>query len=75
MDQCYELKLATPESQAIFLCYMMVRLIQKEGYIDEMDIKTNNLSDKYMLRHGFLTVEQISQSTKAFFLQDVRIMH
>ena len=35
MNQCYELKSSTPESQAIFLFYMLIKLIQKEGYIDE----------------------------------------
>ncbi|CAF4553692.1 unnamed protein product [Rotaria socialis] len=83
MNQCYELKSSTPESQAIFLFYMLIKLIQKEGYIDETSIReilnqhqTNqenekfNIIFKHILRNGFLTIEQISQSAKDFFLQD-----
>ncbi|CAF4976913.1 unnamed protein product, partial [Rotaria sp. Silwood1] len=83
MNQCYELKVTTPEAQAIFLFYMMIKLIQKEGYIDEIHTReilnqyqTNtenekfNIIYKHILRHGFLTIEQIIQSAKDFFLQD-----
>ncbi|CAF3805843.1 unnamed protein product [Rotaria sp. Silwood1] len=56
---------------------MMFKLIQKEGYIDEINTReilnqyqTNienekfNIIYKHILRHGFLTIEQIIQSTK-----------
>ncbi|CAF5127576.1 unnamed protein product [Rotaria sp. Silwood1] len=56
---------------------MMIKLIQKEGYIDEINTReilnqyqTNienekfNIIYKHILRHGFLTIEQIIQSTK-----------
>jgi hypothetical protein len=78
------LKSATPESQVIFLFYMMIKLIRDEGYIDEINLEkllhqyqtaSNlekfNLISKQILREGFLTIEQIVQSTKDFFLQDV----
>ncbi|CAF3346668.1 unnamed protein product [Rotaria sp. Silwood2] len=83
MNQCYELKVTTPEGQAIFLFYMMIKLIQKEGYIDEINVReilnqyqTKNENEKfniiykYILRNGFLTIEQLIQSAKDFFLQD-----
>jgi hypothetical protein len=76
MNQCHELKSSTPENQSIFLFYMMIQLIRTEGYIDEMNFKKflqpSNI-DKFhrILREGFLTIEQILQSTKDFFLQDV----
>ncbi|CAF1625727.1 unnamed protein product [Rotaria magnacalcarata] len=83
MSQCYELKSSTPEGQAIFLFYMLIKLIQKEGYIDETSVReilnqhqTNQENEnfntifKHILRNGFLTIEQISQSAKDFFLQD-----
>ncbi len=63
---------------------MMIKLILKEGYIDENNLEkflhqyetTSNLEkfhfiSKQILREGFLTIEQIVQSTKDFFLQDV----
>jgi hypothetical protein len=84
LNQCHELKSATSESQVIFLFYMMIKLIRKEGYIDENNLEkflhqyetTSNLEkfhfiSKQILREGFLTIEQIVQSTKDFFLQDV----
>jgi len=84
MNQCYELKSSTPESQSIFIFYMMIKLIREEGYIDEINLKNflnqyrtdsnieklNRIS-KQILHEGFLTIEQIFQSTKNFFLQDV----
>lgn len=78
MNQCYELKMSTPEVQANFLYYMMIKLIQKEGYLDETTIKQiligtekSNIILKHILRQGFLTIDQITQSAKDFFLQDV----
>lgn len=84
MNQCHELKSSTPEFQSIFLFYMMIKLIRDEGYIDEINLKkflnqyetkSNiekiNLISKKILREGFLTIEQILQSAKDFFLQDV----
>jgi hypothetical protein len=84
MNQCYELKSSTPEIQSIFIFYMMIKLIREEGYIDEINLKNflnqyqtdsnieklNRIS-KQILHEGFLTIEQIFQSTKDFFLQDV----
>ena len=78
------MKSTTPENQVIFLFYMMIKLIREEGYIDEANLpkllhqyetasnleKFNAIS-KQILREGFLTIEQIVQSTKSFFLQDV----
>jgi hypothetical protein len=39
MDQCHELKIASPEAQAIFLFYMIIKLIREEGYIDENSLR------------------------------------
>jgi len=63
---------------------MMIKLIRDEGYIDEINLQkllhqyqtASNLEkfnfiSKQILREGFLTIEQIVQSTKDFFLQDV----
>jgi hypothetical protein len=84
MKQCYDLKSSTPETQSIFLFYMMIKLIRTEGYIDENHLRdilnqyqndTNiqklNIIYKHILRNGFLTIEQIIHSAKDFFLQDV----
>jgi len=84
MNQCHELKATTPEAQASFLFYMMIKLIREEGYIDETNLKNIlnlyqtdtssqilNRINKQILRNGFLTIEQIIQSAKDFFLQDV----
>ncbi len=84
MNQCHELKATTPEAQANFLFYMMIKLIRKEGYIDETNLRNIlnqyqtdtssqilNRINKQILRNGFLTIEQIIQSAKDFFLQDV----
>ena len=80
MEQCYELKIGTYEAQAIFLFYMIIKLIQEDGYIDEFNVReiinqhplnTKNIIHKQILRDGCLTIEQIIQSAKAFFLQDV----
>ena len=61
---------------------MLVKLIREEGYMDEESVKkilqqsqtdvNEEKLNKSLLRHGFLTIEQLSQSTKDFFLQDVR---
>ena len=84
LKQCHELKSTTPENQVIFLFYMMIKLIREEGYIDEINLpkllhqyetashlEKFNIISKQILREGFLTIEQIVQSTKSFFLQDV----
>jgi len=84
MNQCHELKATTPEAQASFLFYMMIKLIREEGYIDETNLRNIlnlyqtdtssqilNRINKQILRNGFLTIEQIIQSAKDFFLQDV----
>ncbi|CAF0920812.1 unnamed protein product [Adineta ricciae] len=78
--QCYELKSAIPEIQTNFLFYMLIKLIREEGYMDEECVKkilqqsktdaNEKKLNKSLLRHGFLTIEQLSQSTKDFFLQD-----
>ncbi|CAF1261150.1 unnamed protein product [Adineta steineri] len=83
LNQCYELKIATPELQTIFLFYMMIKLIRQEGYIDEINLKkilnqyTNDtiekkldIINKQILRNGFLTIEQITHSADDFFLYD-----
>ncbi|CAF1561008.1 unnamed protein product [Adineta steineri] len=83
MNQCYELKIATPEIQTIFLFYMMIKLIRQEGYIDEINLKkilnqyTNDtiekkldIINKQILRNGLLTIEQITHSANDFFLYD-----
>ena len=85
MNQCHELKSTTPESQTIFLFYMMIKLIRDEGYLDDITLQkllhqhstASNLDklqfiSKQILREGFLTIEQIVQSAKDFFLQDVK---
>lgn len=77
MNQCYELKSSTLEIQTNFLFYMMIKLIHDEGYLDENNLKTLlneseiNTISKHILSKGFLTTEQIFQSIKDFFLQDV----
>ncbi len=81
MNQCYELKSSTTEIQTNFIFYMMIKLIRNEGYIDEINLKkflsqyhtnfNNEKLNKEILYEGFLTIEQIFQSTKDFFLQDV----
>ncbi|CAF0923040.1 unnamed protein product [Adineta ricciae] len=78
--QCYELKSAVPEIQTNFLVYMLVKLIREEGYMDEECVKkilqqsktdaNEEKLNRSLLRCGFLTIEQLSQSTKDFFLQD-----
>lgn len=84
MNQCHELRLTSAENQSIFIFYMFVRLIRQEGYIDELTLEKllqqyqtqpNSekilLISKQILRDGVLTLEQIMQSTRDFFLQDV----
>ncbi|UJR31391.1 hypothetical protein I4U23_018885 [Adineta vaga] len=83
MNQCHELKITTSEAQTNFLLYMIIKLIREEGYIDEINLihilqqyQTNTNDEKLqrinkeIIRNGFLTMEQISQSAKDFFLQD-----
>ena len=72
--QCQELKSSTPDIQTIFIFYMIIKLLRKEGYIDEDNLRKepNRENFKNILRNGFLTTEQILQSIKDFFLQDVR---
>jgi len=87
MNQCYELKSSTPDIQANFILYIMIKLIREEGYIDDINLKKFlrqyendsyieklNRIFKQILRQGFLTIEQILQSTKDFFLQDVNYL-
>lgn len=63
---------------------MAIKLVRQEGYIDEANLKTllqqydkeadqeklTRISNE-ILRNGFLTLEQLMQSAKDFFLQDV----
>lgn len=84
MNQCHELRTTSAENQSIFLFYMFIRLLREEGYIDELNLQklleqyqTKPNAEKLLriskqiLRDGFLTLEQILQSTRDFFLQDV----
>jgi len=84
MNQCYELKSSTSNIQSIFILYMMIKLIREEGYIDDINlrkflhqyendsyIEKFNRIFKHILHQGFLTIEQILQSIKDFFLLDV----
>lgn len=81
MNQCHELRSTTAENQSIFLFYMFIKLIRQEGSIDQTTLeqysnrpnseKLHRIS-KQILRDGVLTLEQILQSTRDFFLQDVK---
>ena len=84
MKQCHELRSTTAENQSIFLFYMFIRILREEGYIDELNLRklleqyqTKPNAEKLLriskqiFRDGFLTLEQILQSTRDFFLQDV----
>lgn len=81
INQCQELKQSSPEMQTNFIFYMIIKLLRNEGYIDDnllrklsTDIHEKNIEEisRKILTNGCLTVEQIVQSIRAFFFQDVK---
>lgn len=81
INQCQELKQSSPEMQMNFIFYMIIKLLRNEGYIDDnllrklsADIHEKNIEEisRKILTNGCLTVEQIIQSIRAFFFQDVK---
>lgn len=67
--------------QTNFIFYMIIKLLRNEGYIDDnllrklsTDIHEKNIEEisRKILTNGCLTVEQIVQSIRAFFFQDVK---
>ena len=74
IDQCCELR----QSQTIFLPYLMIRLIRNEAHLEENQLQKilenlneNNQISKFVIQQGFLTIEQILHSARAFFLNEV----
>lgn len=67
IEQCYELKLALPEIQAMFLFYMMVKLIRSEGYIDE-----KNLGEILHQYQDVVHRDQLSEQLHRIYKQSLR---
>lgn len=77
IEQCQELKQSSVEIQTNFIFYMIIKLLRNEGYIDENllrkiseDFNEKNF-EELLLTDGYLSIEQIIQSIRAFFFQDV----